>query len=197
MLLILSALLIVSLIAEVTKTNWFPYPSAWLKALGLAVPTWIGATTVFTLEIWHFIFLFVLAVVKRAPSDALTGFLLFATGALGVSLVWYLLLVSLYSLLVRSLWSELPQFLLWIKPPKQKRDILFGWAVSTLAVLVGAAPFLLSAFYSSRLIIETIELRGITIEEAVGKMFVGWYVTAAFLYQIKSVFRFKRLRRKV
>lgn len=60
MLLILSALLIVSSIARATKTIWFPYPRAWLKALGLAVPTWTGATAIFSLEVWHFVFLFIL-----------------------------------------------------------------------------------------------------------------------------------------
>jgi hypothetical protein len=41
MLLIFGILLIIGLIVAVTKTKWFPYPSSWLKALGLAVPVWM------------------------------------------------------------------------------------------------------------------------------------------------------------
>jgi ABC-type antimicrobial peptide transport system permease subunit len=66
MLLIVGILLIIGLIVAVTKTKWFPYPSSWLKALGLAVPVWIGAVAVFSLMSWQFIFLFILAVVNRS-----------------------------------------------------------------------------------------------------------------------------------
>jgi hypothetical protein len=58
MLLIVGILLIIGLIAAVTKTKWFPYPSSWLKALGLTVPTWIGAVAAFNLLSWQFIFLY-------------------------------------------------------------------------------------------------------------------------------------------
>lgn len=195
MLLIVGILLIFGLIAAVTKTKWLPSPSAWLKALGLAVPTWVGAVAVFSLEVWHFIFLLILAVGKHS-SSATSVFLAFAAGFLAVSLVWYLLLVLLYSLLLRSLWLELPQFLHWIKPPSRWRDIFFGWAVSTLAVLVGAAPFLMVAFYSSKLILETMQQWGLTDEDIIGKMFIGWYVTAAYLYQVRGLLSSVPLRRK-
>ena len=67
MLLIVGVLLIIGLIAAVTKTKWLPYPSFWLKALGLAVPVGTGAVAVFSLMSWQFIFLFILAVVNRSP----------------------------------------------------------------------------------------------------------------------------------
>lgn len=167
---------------------WFPYPSSWLKALGLAIPTWVGAVAFFSLEVWHSIFLFILSAVTRSSSPSF--FLVFAVGFLVASLIWYLLLILLYSLLLRLLWQEVPQFLRWLKPPIRWRDILFGWAVSTLAVLVGAAPFLLLAFYSSDFIVETMRKRsGIATEAAIGKMFGGWYVTATYFYQMKSLLR--------
>lgn len=158
MLSIVGVLLIIGLIAAVTKTKWFPYPSSWLKALGLAVPTWIGAVAIFSLEVWHFIFLLILAVVNHSPIPSIIFVL--AAGMLIVSLIWYLLLILLYSLLLRLFWSELPQFLHWMKPPSRMRDVFFGWAVSTLAVLVGAAPFLMAYFYSSKLIVETMQQGG-------------------------------------
>ena len=53
MLLIVGVLLIIGLIAAVTKTKWLPYPSFWLKALGLAVPVGTGAVAVFSLMSWQ------------------------------------------------------------------------------------------------------------------------------------------------
>lgn len=117
-------------------------------------------------------------------------FLLAAAGFLVASLIWYLLLIFLYSLFIRALWREVPKSLRWILPPKSRQAILYGWVVTTLAVLVGAAPFLILAFYSSDLILETMRKRGgIEPEQVIGKIFPGWYVTAAYLYQAKSLFR--------
>ena len=172
-----------------------------MKALGLAVPTWIGASAFFSLEVWHHVFLFALAIFKTYTFPEGTYsipiglqsipigvvFLLFAAGFLVISLILYLLLVLLYSLFLRLLWSEVPQFLQWMKPPCRRRDLLFGWAASTLAVLIGAAPFLLITFYSSNLIWETIQRRGLDTEEAIGKMFSGWYITAVYLYHLRSL----------
>jgi len=41
------------------KSIWIPSPSCWLKAIGLAIPTWVGGggTAIFSLEVWHGIFL--------------------------------------------------------------------------------------------------------------------------------------------
>jgi len=47
---------------------WLPYRASCMKALGLAVPTWIGASSFFSLEVWHHVFLFVLATFKTYTS---------------------------------------------------------------------------------------------------------------------------------
>lgn len=195
MLLILGALLIIGLIAVVTKTKWFAYPSSWLKALGLAAPNWIGVVGVFSLLFWQFIFLFILAVVDRSPSPAI--FLVFAAGVLVASLIWYVLLILLYSLFLRLLWKQVPQCLSWIKPPRIWQAIFFGWAVSTLAALVPALlflPFTSYSFYSSNRVTEILEkLNHVRItEEAIAKMFGIWYIVAAYLYQARSLLRSRR-----
>lgn len=172
------------------KSVWIPSPSCWLKAIGLAIPTWVAGSAIFSLEVWHGVFLVVLAAFKSAPLSVIKGLSLFTVGFLLVSLAWYLLIVILYSLALRFLWKELPQFLCWLKPPQKKRDIIFGWLASTIAVLVGAAPFLLMTFYSSRLIIESLNLRGITNDLIVGKMFSGWYLSAIYLYHFRSYINF-------
>lgn len=191
MLSVVIGLLITSLIIAAAKPGqfiWFPSPGSWIKAIGLAIPTWFGAVAVFSLEVWHGVFLFFLAVVAHAPSAALIFFLVYAAGFLAVSLIWYLLLILIYSLFLRFLWSELPRFLRWIKPPNKWRDVLFGWSASTLAVAIGAAPFLLLAFYSSDLIVETMRKRmDVSHEEVVSKMFGGWFVAAAYLYHVRGL----------
>lgn len=174
---------------------WFPYPTSWLKALGLAFPTWAGATAMFSLEVWHFVFLFTRSTAIGASSPPY--FLRVAAMFLVVSLIWYSLLIFLYSVLLRLLWKEVPKSLKWLLPPKGWKSILCGWAITTLAVLVGAAPFLMFGFHSSDLILETMRKRlGIDAEQALEKMFAGWYVTAAYLYQAMNVFKQQKLKVK-
>lgn len=192
MLLIVGILLIIGLIAAVTKTEWFPSPSSWLKALGLAVPVWSGAVVAFSLISWQFIFLFILAVVNRSPAPNI--FLVLAAGASIASLIWYLILTLLYSLFLHLLWTEVPKFLGWVKPPKSWKPILFNWAVLTLAASVSALlllPYTSYSFYSSTRFSEILEkLKYVEFnEEAIEKMFIGWYVTAAYLYQVKSLLK--------
>lgn len=181
------------LIAAVTKTKWLPSPGAWLKALGLAIPVWIwGIVAVLVTMSWQFIFLFVLAVVHRSPIPNI--FLVFAAGLLIADLIFYLLSVLLYSLLLRLMWSEVPRFWQWIKPPKKKRDVLFGWLVSKLSALVPALillPFTSYCYYSSVRFSEILEkFKYVEVgEEVVGKMFIIWYVTAAYLYQARSLLK--------
>lgn len=187
--------MIIGLIAAVTKTKWLPYPSSWLKALGLAVPIWIGTVGVFNLMSWQFIFLYILVVVNRSPIPDI--FLIFAAVTLIASLIWYLVLTLLYSLFLRLLWREVPKSLGWLKLPKSWSSIFFGWIVSTLAASIPALlllPYSAYSFYSSDRFSEILEkLKYIEFtDEAIGKMFVGWYVTAAYLYQVKSLLRSKR-----
>ena len=191
----LIALLLISSIMLLIKRKlpvWLPSPISWLKALGLAIPTWIGASAFFSLEVWHHVFLFALATISTRSLNPGVFFLLFAAGFLVISLVWYLLLILLYSLFLRLVLSKIPQFLQWLKPPSRRRDVLFGWAASTLAVLIGAAPFLLFTFYSSDLIVETMRKRmGIETEEAISKMFSGWFVATVYFYHLRSLSKLK------
>lgn len=199
MFIIVFLLLLIGLtvITKGKKSIWIPSPSCWLKALGLAIPTWVGCSAFFSLEVWHGAFMLILAALLKAPLAAIGGFSLFTVGFLFVSLVWYLLIVILYSSVLRLLWKDVPQLLHWLKPPHKKRDVIFGWIASTIAVLVGAAPFLLMTFYSSRLITESLSLMGLTNDLIVGKMFSGWYVSAIYLYHLRSYVNFASRNRTV
>lgn len=149
----------------------------------------------FSLEVWHFVFLFTRSTAIGSSSPPY--FLRVAAMFLVVSLIWYSLLIFLYSLLLRLLWKEVPKSLKWLLPPKGWKSILCGWAITTLAVLVGAAPFLMFGFHSSDLILETMRKRlGIEAEQALEKMFSGWYVAAAYLYQAMNVFKQQKLKVK-
>jgi hypothetical protein len=113
------------------------------------------------------------------------------------SLIWYLVLTLVYFLWLRLLWREVPKSLGWLKLPKSWSSIFFGWLVSTLAASIPALlllPYSSYAFYFSHRFSEILEkLKYVEFtDEATGKMFVGWYVTAAYLYQVRSLLRSRR-----
>lgn len=173
-----------------------------LKALGLAIPSWLGLALLPSLLGCICLAGLILAIKTEAPSDVfinLTGFgLLFLAG----SFFWYWLLVGLYSLVLRSLWAELPKFLRWLEPPKKKRDILFGWLALTLAALIGVTPFLILTLISEHpndFVIESRREREYreALEQAFGEgAFISWFVVCAYLYQIRSVCRHAVAKRR-
>lgn len=197
---ILVAVLIVGFVYLVagTKSVWFPAPHSWLKALVLAIPTWLGVA-VFNLEIWRLV-LFALHVYIRTYSweDEPQHFLLALAGVLlAFLLIAYLLLVLLYRIFLRCLWAEVPQFLHWLNEPfKRKRDILFSWLISMLALLIAAAPLILVALDSRDTLMETIQrLTGLTTQEILAEVFIRWYVAAAYLLQLQMVLKSRLFRR--
>lgn len=116
---------------------------------------------------------------------------LLALGLLAVSLIWYLLLILLYSLFLRFLWSEVPQFLRSIKPPKRKRNLLFSWGISTIAILIGSVPFSLPLFHlypNYPTAYNKVLLKAMS-RQVLERIFGSWYVTAAYLYHFTSLLR--------
>lgn len=87
MLLILGTLLIIGWIAAVTKTKWFPYPVSWLKALGLAIPTWFGSVAGFSLAVWVSAYSSVFVVSLDASLETSSSLLVLSAVCLVVSLV--------------------------------------------------------------------------------------------------------------
>lgn len=198
MLLLLVIPLLINLIILLTGIKspvWFPSPGSWLKAFGLAIPAWSGFVAVLSLGFWYLVFLSLLAFASDppAPLDALVIMPLLTAGVLVTSLLWYLLLIWLYSLFLRFLWSEVPHFLRWINPPKRKRNLLLGWGVSTLAVLIGSVPFSLPLFhlYSDYPITYNEVVLEAMRRQVIDRMFIGWYMSAAYLYHVTSVVQSK------
>lgn len=194
---ILVAVLIVGFVYLVagTKSVWFPAPHSWLKALVLAIPTWLGSVAIFNLEALRLIVFALRAYVKTYSweDEPQHFFLAFAGVLLAFLLIAYLLLVLLYRIFLRCLWAEVPQFLDWLKEPfNRKRDILVSWLISMLAMLIAAAPLLLVAFDSRYTFMEAMQrLTGLTIQEILTEVFVRWYVAAAYLLQLKRVLKFR------
>lgn len=196
-------LLGISSIPVITKrkqpTRWFPSFGSMLRALALAIPTWVCAVLFVSLFGWLCFGMLIFAIATQAPLDAIGGMALISSLFLVGSLFWYLLLVALYSLVLRSLWAELPKFLRWLEPPKKKRDVFFGWVASTLAVGIGVTPIVVLVFlsfsnsstvyrywYRSELLSQGIVDQ---LESLTDEMFVAWFVVCAYLYQIRSVYR--------
>lgn len=199
---ILVAVLIVGFVYLVagTKSVWFPAPHSWLKALVLAIPTWLGSVAIFNLEVWRLVLFSLYAYVRTYSigSEPEYFFLALAGVLLAFLLIVYLLLVLLYRIFLRCLWAEIPRFLYWLKEPfKRKRDVLFSWLISMLALLIAAAPLILAAFDSTRdTLMETIQrLTGLTTQEILAEVFIRWYVAAAYLLQLQMVLKFRLFRR--
>lgn len=200
---------IIGLIPVITKKPfiWFPSFSSWLKALMLAIPTWICAVVFVSLFGWLCFGMLIFAIVTRSPLDAIGGMALLSSLFLLGSLFWYLLLAALYSVVLRLLWSEVPNFLRWLELPKKRRDVLFGWIASTLAVGIGVTPIVVFVFlsfendftvyslrYDQELVSQVIVKR---LESLTDEMFVAWFVVCAYLYQIKSVYVHKTAKKRM
>lgn len=193
-------LLLVSsaIITKGKKSIWLPSLGSVLKTLGLAIPTWVGAVLFPALLGWQCFLMLVFAIATQAPLNAISGMVALSFLFLIGSLFWYLLLVGLYSLALRLLWSEVPQFLRWLEPPKKKQDIFFGWAALTLAVLVGVtliATWVFLSFpnnslvyglrYRPELVSQVIVDRLQSLSEA---MFIAWFIVCAYFYQLRSAY---------
>lgn len=192
------ALVLINLIPVVTKKPfiWFPSFGSILRALALVVPTWIGSVVIPSLYGCLCFFLLVLSAITQAPSGAIGIWALFGSLFLVGSLFWYLLLVGLYSLVLRLLWSEVPQFFRWLELPKKKRNILFGWVASTIAVLIGVSPLVLLVLLSRDFTGVNVryrpdllnQLTAAKMEAIFDRVFVIWFVVCAYLYQLRSVY---------
>ncbi len=178
------------------QSIWFPSLGSVLKTLGLAIPTWVAAVLFPVLLGWQCFLMLIFAVVTQAPLNAISSTAALSLLFLAGSFFYYLLLVGLYSLVLRFLWSEPPQFLRWLQPPKKKQDIFFGWTALVLAGLVGVTPivtWVLLSFpdrsilyglrYRPELVIQVITKQLESLSEL---MFITWFTVCAFLYQFRS-----------
>lgn len=108
---------------------WFPYPSSWLRALSLAVPTYAGVV-VLSLEVWRSLCWFILATATKSSEPHF--FLLLSGGWLVASLIVYLVMVVLYSFLLRLVWKKAPDRTGWGLHPNLPHPRMTGtwWRVS-------------------------------------------------------------------
>ncbi len=186
-----------TIITRGKQSIWFPSLGSVLKTLGLAVPTWAAAVLFPALLGWQCFLMLIFAVATQAPLDAIGGTAALSLLFLAGSFFWYLLLVGLYSLALRSLWSEVPNFLRWLQPPKKKQDIFFGWTALTLAGLVGVTPIVTWVLLSfpDRSMLYGLQYRPELVNQLITKrleslfelMFITWFIVCAFLYQFRSV----------
>lgn len=163
---------------------WFPDPGSWLKASGLAVAAWFGCTAAFSLCGWHFLFLaFLAAMVDVRLASFLAAY---SSALLAASLIWYLVVILLYRLLLKMLWERVPKALGWLDPPRSWRSLMLGWIVCTIATL-GAMPFFEIAYYYNRQLMQAIGYEALFTKELIWKVFLSWWVLAAYLYQLSHL----------
>jgi hypothetical protein len=165
---------------------WFPYPSSWLRALSLAVPTYAGVT-ILSLEVWRSLCWLILAAATKSSEPY---FFMLLTGAwLVASLIVYLVMVVLYSFLLRLVWKNAPGKTGWGLHPKNWWNIFYGFVVTTLATLVSFLPFLSSIDFPRDLVLVTIQKYARDDWQVITTLFSFWFVPAVYLYQAEYLTR--------
>jgi|GEM_PF-5244884 len=92
-----------------SKLSWFPYPKAWIMAIKLQIPAYFGACVIFGSYFWLF-FLFAL-VFLSSDLEASTLCFMISAGVIFLGLIWFLLIVGIYQLFLKFLWSNPPKWL--------------------------------------------------------------------------------------
>lgn len=95
---------------------FFPRLKAWKKAIFLMLPTYIGCSIVFFFAFWTLIFAGIFSFFISVREGVLN--LVISCGFLLFGMLLYLIAIGLYSLLLRLLWGNPPE---WIKPSNSIR----------------------------------------------------------------------------
>ena len=161
---------------SLTKSQWpawFPYPSSWLRALGLVLLL-IGVIAILRIMVyWGFPVLRILSVLQEDPTPVI-AFLIAVGFVVPIMLISYV-----HHILFGKSRSSLPR---WLPTPKSLWVGFYGWVVINLSTVVSfglVIPF-----------IDTYGFRyewrysGFTETEATW-LSVIWLITAAYLYQIE------------
>ncbi|MBL1177834.1 hypothetical protein [Pantanalinema sp. GBBB05] len=148
---------------------WIPYPICWVKALQSSIPAFAGGGIVFMLglgKLGHLSAMF--AVYRDERLGAVIAFTVFAAA---LSLLWYFILLFVYSAILQLLWSRPPAWL----TAKSSLGIAKGWLIGLLATL----PAFLIVFQRIPPMSELEDMSDDTFKY----LFIAWWVVAAYLYQ--------------
>jgi hypothetical protein len=160
----------------------FPNHTSWLNALKIGIPGYLCGVAVFAFSFWQCAFFSI--VLATTETAAFLGASIIALLALLAGIIWYFLLILVFSLLLRLLWSNPPD---WIKPSMHWFRVLYDFNVIIFATL----PIFL-IFLANVAVNEAAELAWsvnyrLQIEKILLNFSWLWIIAAAYLYQIESV----------
>ena len=170
----------------------FSLPSfkAWRNALLLFIPTYGAATIVLIFAFWLFFLTF--CILLPWYDTAFLFFLGMALIFLAVSLIWYLLVNFLYSLLLGLLWDKPPS---WLRSPRSLKQNLVHFGIAIAATFPMAAIYVIHILWLSSLEgLTQIDYKAIYAPELMLKLSWLWLITAAFVCHWKYLLGSKQNR---
>ncbi|MDJ0737387.1 MAG: hypothetical protein QNJ47_25535 [Nostocaceae cyanobacterium] len=165
------------------KTNWLsqlPSLKSWLMAIKLAIPAYVGANVVLAFEFWRYSL--VGSLLAATGNDGLILFFVVSVITLLLSLLWFLILVGLYGLLLKLLWSNPPQ---WLRLPKLKSLIMRDFGILVVSVFPIVVIFAIHGLLVSNIKQTFADLRTLrlTYDFFLLRFWWLWIISAAYLYQ--------------
>ena len=183
--------------------NWvikeLPYPRAWMMAFKLAIPAYLGAIVILIFEFWRHLVLgciFTIAFItiddknignRTIGSETVLVPFLFSAFVLFLALIWFLIMAGLYSLFLKLLWSNPPQ---WLRLPEFKALIIRDFGILVLSLLPIVFFFLYVLFTTTgKQILGDFNTPRLTLR-SINDLFLLrfswlWFISAAYLYQWK------------
>ena len=178
--------------------NGLPYPRAWMMAFKLAIPAYLGATVILIFEFWRslvFGCIFTIAFItiddknignKTIGNEHVLAPFLFSAFVLFLALIWFLIMAGLYSLFLKLLWSNPPQ---WLRLPEFKALIIRDFGILVLSLLPIVVCFSLYVLFTttSKKILGDFDTPRLTLR-LINDLFLLrfswlWFISAAYLYQ--------------
>lgn len=177
----------------------FPSKQAWLKALRLAIPTYIGGVILFN-SIFIIVFAITILMIANDPRVGINQIfilLLVDISLLLIALGWFFLIGIIWGWIIGVFCSNPPQ---WLRPSRISKEGLSDFLISLLATL----PIMMVLFF--KVGISTYQdINTISGGNGEGKIYlpilvsnwsVLWLITSAFLYHWGIPFRKNQHGRK-
>jgi len=157
------------------------WSSAW-KAFALSIPTFLG-TIVGLLEVYRFLLLYIIVKVFQAKDPEILFFPVFVF--LIFSLVIHVVIVGLYSAIVKVISSKAPSWLI----PKNWGTIFSSFMVTTVATSIPAIVFVPLFIGYRRPIAEIFTYTGSDTNEVLVIAYTLWFFSALWVYHALAVFK--------
>jgi hypothetical protein len=170
---------------------FFPNHTSWLNALKIIIPGYLCGVGAFAFSFWQYAFVSIVLSATQTTNPA--GMLIIALLALLAGIAWYFLLILVFSLLLRLLWSNPPE---WIKPSMHWFRVFYDFSVIFFATLPIFLIFLASVSTNQSINLIEPANHQFHLEKVLLNFSWLWIIVAAYLYQIEFVVKNRRIPKK-